>query len=360
MPLLVDLTYYSETGITNSEQLIARHEYSLRYAHQFQSLSVLFVKHAAFEKNTRYGEHELWVRKGTNSRWKLPFGLHAEINKKHPVVVLVHGLLNPLQLIVLWFQLSSNTKIWVQHHGEKPPKGWKKNVLRLADFTVDNYFFVSHEQAADWLGIIDVKKVVEVMEAAPEVQVISKEKALQHTRIDDNVIPILWVGRLNANKDPLTALRAFREVLKVRADVQLVMIYQENTLEALLETYINEHPELKDKVTLKGKVEPENMPYWYVASDYFLSTSHYEGSGYAVAESMAYGCIPVLSNIASFRKMSGQGKYAFLFKAGDHFAASRTILQALDNTAISSEEVKTHFEKHLSAKAIAETLELKL
>ena len=56
------------------------------------------------------------------------------------------------------------------------------------------------------------------------------------------------------------------------------------------------------------------MEDWYNSADFIISASHYEGSGVAVCRKPCHaGCIPILSDIPSFRAMTGEGSCGFLY-----------------------------------------------
>src|SRR5450631_1449673 len=86
-----------------------------------------------------------------------------------PDFVFVHGLLFPLQVILLKRQLGAGVKIIVQNHAEKPGLGYKKFFQRMADRSVNAYLFAAKEMGLEWVekGIIaNAGKIREVMEAS--------------------------------------------------------------------------------------------------------------------------------------------------------------------------------------------------
>ena len=96
------------------------------------------------------------------------------------------------------------------------------------------------------------------------------------------------------------------------------------------------------------------MAEWYNSADYIVSGSHYEGSGVAVCEAMSCGCIPILTDILSFRKMTGHGSCGILFPAGDEAAllAAFNRVTSLDKT-VEREKTLLQFRSSLSFEAIA-------
>src|SRR5262249_45278459 len=160
--------------------------------------------------------------------WKM----HRFIKKLEPDVVFVNGLLFPWQLIQLKWKLGKKIRIIAIHHAEKPFQGVRKLFQKKADRCIDAYLFTSNETGMDWVkrGIIaDEKKVVEVMEASTYFGVMDKVRARSRTGLAAEGA-FLWVGRLNANKDPLTVLKAFGDFINYRPSARLYMIYHTDEL----------------------------------------------------------------------------------------------------------------------------------
>jgi len=112
---------------------------------------------------------------------------------------------------------------------------------------------------------------------------------------------------------------------------------------------------LKLKVKLLGEIAHHEIRNYYNSADYFVSGSHYEGSGYALSEALRCGCIPIVTDIPSFRMMTQNGKLGALWEPGNKHsfshAAGRAIGKPLKEEA---ERCIDFFTKHLSFDAIAE------
>jgi len=65
------------------------------------------------------------------------------VKQLKPDVVIVQGLLTPLQLIFLRMQLGKKVRIIAQHHAEKPFGRIKGFISRIADRLTDAYFFAT-------------------------------------------------------------------------------------------------------------------------------------------------------------------------------------------------------------------------
>jgi glycosyltransferase involved in cell wall biosynthesis len=99
---------------------------------------------------------------------------------------------------------------------------------------------------------------------------------------------ILWIGRMEPQKDPALALEVMR-----RFEGDLTMLGDG----ALMPDIRNKAADLKDKVTLAGYV-PQIEPY-LADADALLITSRYEGGPAVAVEALAQG-VPVVSTDCSF------------------------------------------------------------
>jgi glycosyltransferase involved in cell wall biosynthesis len=285
-----------------------------------------------------------------------PYQLHKYIKALKPDIVLVHSFVFPLQVVQLKWTLGKNTRIIIQNHAEKPFPGWKKNLQKYADRYVDTYLFTSLEIGDDWLNhkIISGKnKIVDVMEASSCFTIMEKVKARETTRASGHP-SFLWVGRLDRNKDPLTVIKAFILFLLYEPLSKLYMIYHTEELLTEIRQFIEANDKAKTAIVLIGKIPHKDMKAWFNSCDFIISASHYEGSGVAVCEAMSCGCIPIVTNIASFRKMTGNGKCGFLYEPGKTNELLSVLLQTTQlNIEEEKEKVLEQFNKELSCEAIA-------
>lgn len=355
---LVDVTYYTHLEYNKPEQVLERHRLVTRYAELLKGkLHITLVKHAGFEGFCEDGGLIYHFFKGINKFRFLPFKANRFIAREQPDVVLVQGLGFPLQVIVLRLQCSSSVKIVVQHHGELPFKGIKLGFQKLASKCVDAYLFTSAGNAEVWKqkGVIANKQpVFEVLEASTDFFALDKMECRQKLNIHTKGNVFLWVGRLNENKSPLTIVKAFAQYLHLKPLSRLYMIYQTTEQLDEIKTLLCADKRLESAVYLVGCVPNNKLSLWFSAADYYLSGSFKEGSGYALLEAMACGCIPVVSDIPPFRKNTENGKYGYLYKTGDEWALYKTLCDLEKISAISSDDVIQHFNEQLSFNRIAE------
>jgi glycosyltransferase involved in cell wall biosynthesis len=320
---------------------------------------VIFIDFIGYEGKIKRGNMEYWFCQKSKEALRLPFGINKAIAAQKPDAVVVHGMRSPLQVLFLRLAVGRKTKIVVQDHGGGYfTSRLKISLQKLADKVVDAYFFTSAKQAENLLqqGIIgNEHKVREVMEISSVFVPADREQARKVTGVHVQHA-FIWVGHLNANKDPMVAVKAFTEFVKDGKDAGLYMIFQSETLLPEIKDWLDQHKQAAKHITLVGKVPHEQLQYWYNSCDFIISTSHFEAGGVSVCEAMSCGCIPVLSNIPSFMAMT-QNQCGIIFEAGE----SRSLLLALYKGFIGNKEserdkVLQRFESHLSFAAIAELI----
>lgn len=294
------------------------------------------------------------------SRSGFPSTLHRYIGKIKPEVVLVNGFISPFRIMQLKWMLGRNVKILVINRAERPGTGLRKWLQRMASRSVHRYLFTSKAMGADWIqeGIFtDSKKIAAVIGASSSFRVMDKEPAQIKTQASGSPV-FLFVGRLDANKDPLTVLRAFGRYAIEQPDARLYMVYQTEALLEDINKLVQSEPALQKAVVLVGSVPHQVMEDWYNSADFIISASHYEGSGVAVCEAMSCGCIPILSDIPSFRAMTGEGSCGFLYPPGNPEALLALLLHTKTiNREQEKEKTLRQFRKELSSGAIAAKIE---
>jgi len=285
-----------------------------------------------------------------------PREIHKLIRTLQPDAVIVHGLAFPWQVIQLRRALTARTRIYAQNHAETPLRFHKRFLQRWADQKINGYFFTAAALAQSWIErrqISSPAKIHEVMEVSSRFYPMDRGEARRHTPVE-GVLNFLWVGRLDANKDPRTLVQAFMEFLAIEKRAKLYVIFQQDHLLREIHQLLDTKPGERNQIVLVGKVDHDSLIYWYNSVDFIISTSHYEGSGIAVCEAMSCGCIPVLTDIASFRMMTGEGTCGLLFKPGNvHELTERLITCCSLDVASEKRKVLSYFHDKLSFQAIA-------
>ena len=287
-----------------------------------------------------------------------PISLHRLIKKLNPDVVFINGLIFPLQILQLRLAIGRKVKIIVLHRAEKPFKGIKRYLQKLADKCVNAYLFTSAEFAGEWQHNISRNKIHEIIQASSVFSIRDKQLARSKTNAIGSPV-FLWVGRLDHNKDPLTIISAFINFLDRHPTASLYLIYQNDDLLPEIKKLIDSNRKAAGSIHLVGKVPHQQLQDWFNSADFFFSGSHYEGGGTSVLEAMSCGCIPIVTNIPSFRRMTGPGKCGLLFSPGNE----KELLEAL--LAISKMDVVEgrksalkQFNEEFSFEAIGRKIEV--
>ena len=289
-----------------------------------------------------------------------PKQLHTRVKELKPDIVFIHSMNFPFQILQLRRKLGTSVPIIVQNHAEKPWNGWRLWLQRRADRVIDAYLFTSRAMAKSWEEkyiITNAGKVHEVMEASSVFFPIDNTTAKQQTKVTGEPV-FLWVGRLDANKDPLTVVRAFLRFAGGQPNARLYMIFHTDELLAIIKNEISRHPHGQQLIQLVGKVEHEAMQYWFNSAAFIIAASYYEGSGVAVCEAMSCGCIPIVTGIDAFRKLTNNGACGRLYEVGNE----EQLVKILNETrsidlAEEKEKVLHQFHSQLSFEAIASGIE---
>lgn len=351
---LVDLTYYSFPD-AHPDGIVSKCSSTIGF---LEKLSAVFTTHFVVrsEKGFPAIDHQsikIHFCKGKKlKKWHIPFGFNHYLKSLHPDYILVHGFGSAHYLVFLKM-ICPKAKIMLQCNGFAPkPKGLGKLVFKISNRFIDGYLFTGIENAQHWYdsNTISKNKIIEVMEGSVDFR--------YNGNTNRNKNSFIWVGRLDENKDPLTVVKAFHRFLKFQPDTKLTMVFQEGDLKAQISEYISNH-QLTGSIALKGFVPHDQLEKLYHKHQYFILGSHYEGSGYALLEAMACGCVPVVTNIPSFRYMTNNGNCGLLFAPKNE---EELVGQLKKTVTINYDEyqknVLDNFENNLSFQAIANKIAL--
>jgi glycosyltransferase involved in cell wall biosynthesis len=306
------------------------------------------------QKGVKY--HFIKLRKKVSY---FPWHMHRLVKKLKPDVVFISGFIFPLQTIQLRLNLGRRVKIVVINQAETPFNGVKKYLQKLADRCVNAFLFTSSEFGKQWIengNISDQKKIHEALHCSSVFSPGNKAPARSALSVTGSPL-FLWVGRLDANKDPLTVIKGFTSFLDFQPAAKLYMIYHTEDLLQEVSNLINKNEKAIQAISLIGEVPHQQLQTWYDCADFIISGSHYEGGGIAVCEAMSCGCVPVITDIISFRKMTGPGKCGLLYKPGNDKALLESLLQTKKmDMAKERDKVLKQFNEELSFDAIAKKI----
>ena len=285
-------------------------------------------------------------------------GIPAAVAARRPDVAHVNGLTFPVQTWRLRRALDPACAIVVQSHADGGAIGRAPALRLLGRATrgaVDAFLFAANAHAEAWrqAGFIAPDQAsYQVMPASSALQPVAREQARRDSGVDGSPA-ILWVGRLNANKDPLTVLEGFERALRDLPGARLTMIFGTDELGAEVRARISQSSVLRDRVRLAGIVAHERMPSFFSAADLFVVGSHHEGSGYSLMEAIACGAVPVVTDIPTFRVLTGGGAVGALWTTGDAADCARALIEAgrRDPHAVRA-RLADHFARELSWEAV--------
>ncbi len=279
----------------------------------------------------------------------------------NPAIVHLDGLIFPAFVRHLRMSLPRRTTILVQDHGGIHERSvvfrspMRRTFFRWGLRAADGFLFTTRDQAVPWqrAGIIGRSQpVYEVLESSTDLA--SRQLPSSGERRLPGRPAVLWVGKLDSNKDPLTVLEGFEKAIASFPDAALTLVFHEARLLPEVTARIATAPALRSRVHLLGAVDREALPPLYASADLFVLGSHHEGAGYALIEALSFGVTPVVTDIPSFRVLTDGGQLGALFAPGDPVELARALerLGAADFAA-RRQTVRAHFERELSWTAVA-------
>lgn len=338
------LNYSYDAGLLSPEDLLARYVTVSGYAEALAAEGVEITVLQRFKYDARLERNGVTYLFHADrfppklGRLDIPGRFHRAARQLAPTLVHANGLTFPFQLRALRFSLPSTIRIVAQDHAGAPSRR-VRTLHRWCLSGIDAFLFTSRAQAQPWLDarvISPSQPIFEVIEGSTHFR--------RHDRTPHRPPIALWVGRLIALKDPLTIVRGF---LSVRSDARLHMVYTDDTLRSA----IPDHP----AITFLGARPHAELEAIYNDADYFVLGSHSESGGYSLIEAMACGVIPVVSDIPSFRRITGTSGELFTPGDAESFADAlrRAMARPLPQASL---DTAADFERRLSFPAIAREL----
>jgi glycosyltransferase involved in cell wall biosynthesis len=270
----------------------------------------------------------------------------------------VHGLDFPRQVLSLAGS-SSGVPIILQDHASRPPRIWRRSAARRGMSVAAGVAFCSMDQARPFAkaGLIGPStQVYEIPESTSRFAPGDRDDARRATGVEGNPA-VLWVGHLNANKDPLTVLEGISAAIRELPQLQFYCCFGSAPLLRAVQNRIASDPRLRDKVHLLGRLPHDRIELLMRAADIFVLGSHSEGSGYSLIEALACGLPPVVTDIPSFRSLTNAGSVGALWPCDDPAALCQALLSVARRAGSEHRNaVRAHFECELSSNALGQKL----
>jgi glycosyltransferase involved in cell wall biosynthesis len=271
-----------------------------------------------------------------------------------PDICHVHGLGFPRDSLLL-ASLAPGVPIILQDHANGPPRFWRRPLWRRQMSVTAGIAFCALPQARPFsdAGLIHSEmQLYEIPESTSRFTPGDREDARRITGLDGDPA-VLWVGHLNANKDPLIVLDGISAAVRELPRLQLFCCYGMAPLLREVQDRIAKDPALRGRVHLIGRVSHERVEQAMRAADLFVLGSHREGSGYSVIEALACGLPPVVTDIPSYRSLTGEGSVGKLWPCADPLALCEALKSIAGRCGPEMRAtVRAHFERELSFTAL--------
>src|SRR3984957_271498 len=315
------------------------------------------------------GAHsEHLVRNGVHYHF-LPFGNALPANGDNgafvellrslaPDILHVHGLGFHRDVLAL-HSLAPAIPILLQDHADRPPRFWRRSSWRRGLSVAAGISFCAPEQARPFVDAKLVRpgtNLYAIPESTSRFTPGDRQEARRTTQIAGDPA-LLWVGHLNANKDPLTVLEGASAAARALPGLQLYCCFGTAPLLREVQDRIAADSALRGRVHLLGRVPHERIERLMRAADIFVQGSHRESTGYSLIEALACGLPPVVTDIPSFRSITGRGPVGRLWPCGDPRALCDALRWAAAHADFRSRAaVRAHFDRELSFASLGSKL----
>ncbi|HYG30062.1 MAG TPA: glycosyltransferase family 4 protein [Allosphingosinicella sp.] len=285
----------------------------------------------------------------------LPWRLAAAVRRERPDAVHFNGFDFPLHARAV---CGTGVPVLVQDH-KSGAGGRMAGFRRWGYARIAGAAFTAVGQAEPFRkhGQIPLEaRVFAIPESSTPFRAGSRAEARSATGLSGDPA-LLWVGHLDANKDPLTILEAMRAALPALPGLRLWCAYATAPLMPEVERMLAADPALAGRVHLLGRLPHDRIELLCRAADFFVLGSGREGSGYALLEALACGATPIVSDIPPFRELTGNGAVGSLAPRGDPTAFADAIvrLAALPRESL-RERSLDHFRSRLSFEVVGRKL----
>lgn len=148
-------------------------------------------------------------------------------------------------------------------------------------------------------------------------------------KIDDHpLIRLLYVGRLEEKKGVHFLIKALQKIKQ--KDVELSIVGEGPFKQRLVK--LVRQLELNDKVCIRGRITHSRLYELYAQSNIFVLPSEFEAHSIALTEAIAFGLVPVVTNVGGNKFMVTHGTNGFLIQYPvDINELSKALLKLIDN-----------------------------
>lgn len=277
-----------------------------------------------------------WVALNAKRVRQAPWRLARYFRRNRPDTVFVSGFIQGLACAIAARLVRPTPRILIRSHVAS--SGYldrqsgivdRKLLATLLRFTLSSRILpiaVSNDGARDFENVLGLPLGSVATLYDPVLPVESRNaRVFNHPWLDDKSTPlVLSVGRLVADKDFPTLVRAFAEVLRTKPNWRLIILGEGEQREALEKLVLELG--LEKSIALPGFLDPENA---YRRADLFVCSSASEGLNNAIVEALAAGCRIVSTDCpVGPAEVLERGVYGQLVPVGDVKALAEAMLRA--------------------------------
>ncbi len=207
----------------------------------------------------------------------------------------------------------------VSLHTVEKKRIWQYPLRRFFDFTVAAYCPVSKAVECFYreIGIVSPEKTFTITNAVNLSPKIDSDKITDLRNefgIGEDVKIILCAGRLEPEKDFITAIKAFK-IIAAKIENIMMIIAGEGSQRRMLEIFALKQGKAADKIVFTGY--REDMDVLFALTDVFVMTSAYEGMPMVVLEAMAAGKPVVSTDFNGADELVSNEETGFLVQKGN-------------------------------------------
>lgn len=192
---------------------------------------------------------------------------------------------------------------------------------------------VSETICAEYGKFFRIKKLLFIPPLIPfENQFGKKQEIREQLGITPDEHMLLFVGALSDIKNPGTVIRAFKQLgheLIESNKLKLVFAGNGELMDTLKEEVVAN--KLEKYVSFVGTISRDQMPLYYVAADFYITASDYEGTSIALLEAMFHRLPIIAADAPGLNRMIKHNCNGLLFKPKDENALANTINRLLDD-----------------------------
>lgn len=232
--------------------------------------------------------------------------------------------------------LKKKNNIWIQMVYHMYPHYLKRegNFIRnIIGYYAQRISFILIRLRADRIIVLNTQVKQSLIQAGIEEEKIyvcySGIDIASYSKIksNKNKFDAICIGRLVASKGIFQLISIWSQIVKKKKNATLCIVGS-GPLEQKIQEYVNKK-RLKKNVIIRKNVDINESYILLGSSRLFLSTSHEEGFGMAIAEALACGVPAITWDLPVYKEIFGN--YTLQIKENNIDAFTRAIVELLDD-----------------------------